>query len=150
MPNVGDPILASQFGFLGSWTSYVPVLTASTTNPTMGTASSTTGSFYTKIGPTVAGKMWLTFGTSGFVAGSGTYTISLPSASLLPGGAYIGKGYLKCAGVFTHFYLYLATATTCQLAYFSTAVGGTRTAATNAAPGVWTNNDEIQAEFCYS
>jgi hypothetical protein len=62
---------------MSGYTAYTPVLTASTTNPTLGTGSSVVGS-YQKIGKTINFRVQITFGTSGVNAGSGFYFVSLP------------------------------------------------------------------------
>lgn len=64
----------------GAWTSYTPVLTASTTNPTLGTGSTQAGA-YTQIGKTVHFRARIVFGSSGVNAGSGYYAVSLPVAA---------------------------------------------------------------------
>lgn len=61
------------------YTAYTPVLTASTTNPTLGTGSVASGR-YIRRGKEVSGHATIIFGTSGVAAGSGTYFISLPVA----------------------------------------------------------------------
>lgn len=61
----------------GAWTSYTPVLTASTTNPTIG--SSVWDAAYCQIGKTVHVRLKLTLG-AGFAVGSGAYIFSLPIA----------------------------------------------------------------------
>lgn len=66
---------------LGAWTSYTPTLTASTTNPTLGTGSTASGS-YMQIGKVCIFRVRIVFGTSGVAAGSGTYLISLPVAGV--------------------------------------------------------------------
>lgn len=62
---------------VGEWTSYTPVLTASTTNPTLGTGSTVIGS-YVQIKNVVIYRFYIGFGTSGVNAGSGFYYVSLP------------------------------------------------------------------------
>jgi hypothetical protein len=56
---------------------YVPVLTASTTNPTLGTGGSQAG-WWQRVGDLIIGGATIRFGTSGIAAGSGTYFCSLP------------------------------------------------------------------------
>ncbi len=76
----GTTLLASQLNGIGEWTSYTPVLTATTTNPTLGTGSSSVGS-YARIQDLIFYRFVITFGTSGVNAGVGTYRISLPVAA---------------------------------------------------------------------
>lgn len=61
------------------WTTYTPLWTASTTDPTVGDAS--IQGRYVSLGATVIGEIAITGGTSagGFNRGSGTYTFSLPT-----------------------------------------------------------------------
>lgn len=60
-----------------AWTAYTPTLTAATTNPTMG-ATTVTGAWRQR-GKTIQGRVKVSLG-AGFVAGNGTYYISLPIA----------------------------------------------------------------------
>ena len=85
----GDAILASLWNeqvrdnlnelapFFSAWTLYTPVLTASTTNPTLGAGSSAEGR-YLKVGRLVVYRFKIAFGTSGVNAGSGFYKVSAP------------------------------------------------------------------------
>jgi hypothetical protein len=61
----------------GTWASWTPVLTASVTNPTLGTGSVTAGR-YVQNGKVVTAVAYFAFGTSGVSAGSGGYRCSLP------------------------------------------------------------------------
>lgn len=60
----------------GAFIAWTPVLTASTTNPTLGTGSSQTG-VYMRIGRLIFAQGRILWGTGG-TAGSGTYAISVP------------------------------------------------------------------------
>ncbi|WP_242892419.1 hypothetical protein [Actinomadura litoris] len=60
-----------------AWTSYTPVLTATTTNPTLGTGSVREGAWY-RNGRMVVVRANIKMGTSGVSAGSGTYRVSVP------------------------------------------------------------------------
>lgn len=62
--------------------SYTPVLTAATTNPTLGTGSVALG-WWTRSQANLIDYSWyIQFGTTGAAAGSGQYLISLPVAAL--------------------------------------------------------------------
>ena len=61
----------------GAWTSYTPVLTASTTNPTLGTGSTQEGA-YAEFGKLIVFRVYIQFGTASVNAGSGFYSVSLP------------------------------------------------------------------------
>jgi hypothetical protein len=150
IPAVGDPATAAWADIVARWglpAAYTPALTASTTNPTLGTASSVTGS-YTVINKWVTGTAVITFGTSGTAAGSGNYMLSLPvvfSGASEP----IGFGRLRAGGTYTHCQLYAFTTTTALLQYTSTAVNGALATATQATPAGWAANDEIRVWFGY-
>jgi hypothetical protein len=72
--------LAAKLATPGGWTYYTPVLTASVTNPTLGTGGGTAGA-YMQIGTIVHFYATALFGSSGFSAGAGTYFMSLPSTA---------------------------------------------------------------------
>jgi hypothetical protein len=76
-----------------AWTAYTPNLTASTTNPTLGTGSIREGA-WTRYGRLMVVRANVKFGTSGASAGSGSYRISLPAtAKTLTTGRHIGSAY---------------------------------------------------------
>lgn len=64
-------------GIQAAWTSWTPVLTAATTNPTLGSGSSQVGN-YLQIGKFIIAAGRVAFGTSGVSAGSGRYSMSVP------------------------------------------------------------------------
>jgi hypothetical protein len=76
----GEVLTAAELNGIGEWTSYTPVLTASVTNPTLGTGSTQSGS-YARIQNLIIYRYFVGFGTSGVNAGAGNYKISLPVAS---------------------------------------------------------------------
>lgn len=78
-----------------SQTSYSPALTASTTNPNIGSGS-VLGT-YSIIGKNMIGQFYVTFG-SGSTAGSGSYQISLP-----PGYTYAPLSPYIATGLFVSF-----------------------------------------------
>ena len=93
------PIASS--GGVASWT---PTLTATTTNPTLGTGSSVSGRLFRQ-GSMVTVWARIQFGTSGVAAGSGVYIINLPVAAstLMPSssngsGQSIGSGHFRDNG----------------------------------------------------
>lgn len=139
--------------YFGAWSSWTPALTAVTTNPTLGTASSTVGR-YIKVGKTIIGWGRITFGTSGTNAGSGTYKLSLPVAAHATQQILnrLGPGFarLTSAGLYTEARLsWSATANQLNATYPSSAVNGSFTGAGNATPGAWTANDFIDYDFMY-
>jgi hypothetical protein len=128
----------------GSARTYTPALTATTTSPTLGTASAVTGR-YQQVGLMLHVNIRILFGTSGAAAGSGTYEISLPvTCNSSSGVNVVGHGFIKVAGVWTPVQAIDITSTKVRMQYTSAAVNGTITSVTHAAPGAWTNNDEIR------
>ncbi len=69
-----NTILPLGTGFVA----YTPALTATTTNPTLGTGSVATGRYF-QFGKFVIANFAIKFGTSGTNAGSGAYRVSLPT-----------------------------------------------------------------------
>ncbi|MFC5187139.1 hypothetical protein [Actinomadura harenae] len=67
------------------WTPYSPVLTAATTNPTLGAGSALAGSYY-KLGRSCDFELQLTVG-SGWAGGTGQYSFSLPFPAAASGRA---------------------------------------------------------------
>lgn len=74
---VGTAVEAIETELVGAYDSYTPTLTAATTDPTLGTASSAVG-YYKQIGRMVHGYAHITFGSSGAAAGAGLYGLLLP------------------------------------------------------------------------
>ncbi|MFD0902325.1 hypothetical protein [Actinomadura sediminis] len=76
------------------WSTYTPTLTATSSNPTLGTGSTAQGR-YIRYGRMVTCTAWIRFGTSGVSVGSGFYEISLPVlARTQTVGRRTGSGYL--------------------------------------------------------
>jgi hypothetical protein len=83
-------IVASTGG--PAWPTYIPVLTASSSNPTLGTGAIVNGS-WTRSGRKITVNGNFVLGT-GATAGSGTYRISLPvTAKTLSGGYHVGSAF---------------------------------------------------------
>lgn len=135
-----------------SWTSYTPVLTAATTNPTLGSGSVVSGR-YTRIGKLVAYRFYIAFGTSGVNAGSGSYRISLPVSSTTTGGA----GVLTMGSLFvydsstTNAYTGLMgnTSNATYLSDIYYAQGGALAALSNSTPWTWAASDQIRGFIIY-
>jgi hypothetical protein len=69
-------------------TSVVPTLTASTTNPVLGTGSTAQG-WYSYGSEAILYAFFIRFGTSGNTFGSGNYQVSLPQTAATPFGSSI-------------------------------------------------------------
>jgi hypothetical protein len=74
-----------------AWTTYTPALTATTTNPGLGTSFAREGAYY-RIGSLVIARGTIRAGTSGATAGNGIYMVSLPvPAKTLSVGNHMGS-----------------------------------------------------------
>ena len=144
--------LASQITVGQPWVTYMPVLTASTTNPTRGPGALQRGR-YVNIGKWVVTEICIAFGTSGTNAGSGVYSISLPIPALGETGSnLIGSGLLHAAGLYTHSTNILVAGTgltTFSMRYINQAVGGTLVFVQHSTPGAWTTGDDMRALLIY-
>lgn len=133
-----------------SWIAYTPTLTASITNPTLGTGSTQTG-HYCQNGKLVFVRFVITFGAGGgAAAGSGTYRINYPiTAAANQGTRVAGTGYLfdNSANAAWFTLIYGNNTTTAQFLYQAGA--GTYGIASAAAPMTWAAGDSIDGYFTY-
>lgn len=142
---------ANQTPF-SSWTAYTPVLTASTTNPTLGTGSTASG-YYSQFGKFVFYRFYIAFGTSGVNAGSGTYRISLPVNASTAGGAgptTIGSMFIfdsSTSNAYTGMMGNVANQTYISDIYY--AQGGALAALAHNAPWTWAASDQIRGSLVY-
>jgi hypothetical protein len=134
----------------GAWTGYTPVLTASTTNPTLGSGSFASGA-YMQIGRTVHFRAQIQFGTSGTNAGSGFYFVSFPVATStgIPGFTPIANVFMVqnstgirllgsgCLNDVNKFFI-----------QYQTNSSGTN-AVTEGVPWAWTTQDSILVSGTY-
>jgi hypothetical protein len=134
------------------WTTYTPVLTASTTNPVLGNGSST--GRYVNIGATIMGEIRIIAGTAGFSRGLGAYSISLPTAAVFenfqpvgqvvvrdegPGLNYFGTAIFT-GGINDKIQLFMHS----QTATFDEGI-----AVTDSLPFEFSANDKILIQFTY-
>jgi hypothetical protein len=136
---------------------YVPVLTATTTNPTLGSGSTQSG-WWQRVNNLITGGAFVRFGTSGVVAGSGNYQISLPfpadTAFMIAAGglgtsSMLGDGLVRDNSAVStgsrQFSTYLETTTTMLLAL----ANGTNQVITDAVPFVFAASDALTVNFTY-
>ncbi len=131
-----------------AWTSWTPVLTATTTNPTLGTGSSVAGK-YLKVGKLVTAQFSITFGTSGVNAGNGIYRVSLPVTATIFTGSFdtvgIGNLFDSSAGA-----LYTMTPVMISTTFFELYYTGTSVYyAQNSSPMTWAASDKITGTLTY-
>jgi hypothetical protein len=140
--------------FFGAWESYTPVLTAATTNPTLGTGSNSTAR-YLKVGRLVIYTFSITFGTSGTAAGSGEYRVSLPfgraSSSSPPADFPPGMVRLfDSSASATAIVPARMIATTNFIMQYPSTWPATGTSTVNqAAPWAWDASDSIRGQIIY-
>lgn len=93
-PTIDGAVAGTTFG---AWTAYgspTTILTASTTNPTLGTGSSAVAA-YKQVGNVVHFRIEVVCGTSGVAAGSGTYQFLLPVAPKAGYLAPLANGFIQ-------------------------------------------------------
>jgi hypothetical protein len=73
----GEVLTAADMNGIGEWTSYTPILYASGVPVTLGTGSTQFGQ-YARIQDLIIYRFRINYGTSGFSAGGGFYTVSIP------------------------------------------------------------------------
>ncbi len=136
-------LLRGNFKAIGDpWTSYSPLWTASTTNPTNYTG---TGE-YIQAGKLVIFKARVTANAAGFTAGSGTYRVSLPVAIADGIGARFMVGVLKGSSTYIGM-TYSVSGTTAFIGYNDgTAVMASVGA---AVPSAFVANDYIELTGTY-
>ena len=134
------------------WTTYIPVLTASTTNPAIGNGSIT--GRYMNTGATVFGEVRIIAGTAGFSRGLGVYKVSLPTIGVFENYQPIGQVVMRDEGPGITYFgtaifnnnlgnvmeLYIHS----QVASFDEGV-----AITESTPFLFSSNDKILIQFTY-
>jgi len=140
-----------SFG-ITAWSTYLPILRGSTSNPVIGNGSIT--GRYVNIGATIIGEIRIIAGTSGFTRGSGTYTVSLPTPGVIenfqpvgqvvmrdegPGITYFGTAIFN-GGLTDRIELYMHS----QSATFDEGV-----AVTESTPFLFSANDKILIQITY-
>ena len=135
---------------LGAWTAYTPTLTASTTNPTLGTGSTASGA-YCQIGKVVHFRARIEFGTSGMAAGTGDYYVSLPVTAWSGYPASFPIGYVviqdQSTGTRYNGLAVINSTTTVRLDMSST--NANSIAAADASPMAWAASDDIWINGTY-
>ena len=141
----GQVLTAATLNTIGAaWETYTPALTASTTNPTLGTGSSVTGR-YGQVNKIVCGQGQINFGTSGVGAGSGLYFVSLPITAQ-SSGKVIGQFQIyDSSALAVYIGTLISDTTTRSLMYYN----NPSSVITNAAPFTWAASDFIRYTFQY-
>lgn len=133
----------------GSRNTYTPSLTASTTNPTLGTASVALGWWNYEPGPAVSMNFFIRFGTSGVAAGTGTYSVSLPpgiTSSSVYATGHVAVGAMQIAdsssGGFQPGSIFVPAGSTTLSLIGSAPVGA-------ASPWVWAASDYLSGSVIF-
>lgn len=125
----------------GPWTSFTPSLTATTTNPTLGTGGSfDLGGIYTRQADRLIIALYrIVFGNSGNAAGSGNYQISYP-VTAVNGPAAHGFGIMVDSG--TTYLVQTVSVDGTKFNMFYQGAGVSSAAiVTHSAPIAWGAND---------
>jgi hypothetical protein len=134
-----------NFKALGDpWTSYTPVWTAVTTNPTLGNGTLT--GTYVQTGKLVIFKIRLAFGST-TTLGSGAYRWTLPVASNFDINASVGNAVLWDDSATTNFTRVAAYTLASPARVVCAAQDGTLVS--NTVPVTWANADKIQITGMY-
>ena len=156
---LGVAVEAIETQLVGAYDAYTPTLTASTTNPTLGSGSSAIG-YYKRLGHRVEGYASILFGSAGVAAGSGYYGLLLPVEPVNRTQA-IGIGYVidisdnvrfLVASAAVSSPLWAANTSKAVIVVSNAAGAGVITGANPvgaAAPWTWAENDQLLVTFSY-
>jgi hypothetical protein len=143
-PFAGKRVNADWAYYTSASGTYTPALTATTTNPTLGTDSTVTGIWH-RSGHLLSVWVKIVFGSSGVIAGSGSYRVSLPfdvDLSIYPTLVVLGSGFAIDSGTNANREVLVPVtndATTLRL----NLDGAHGTQVTEAAPFTWAANDHL-------
>lgn len=141
----GQVLTAATMNQIGAaYETWTPALTASTTNPTLGTGSGQSGR-YGRVNKLVYGTGELQFGTAGVNPGSGFYYISLPITAQASA-RLVGTFQLYDASAFASYFGFLISDTTSRCLFY---YNNPASVVTNAAPFTWAASDFIRITFSY-
>ena len=157
---LGVAVEAIETQLVGAYTAYTPTLTATVTNPTLGSGSSAVG-YYKRVGRWVDGYAVITFGSSGTNAGSGYYGLLLPVQPvdrIQPmrgvGFAYDDSDQFRFVTAAASVIPVLWAASTRKLVLLRTNAAGEGFANGNnpigaSVPFAWGANDQLAVPFAY-
>lgn len=137
---------AQELSTYGTWT---PSLTASTSNPTLGTGSAVSGEYH-RNGRLITVWFQISFGTAGVAAGSGNYQIEglpFPIAVSALGGGTPGWVRLLDSSASQAYAVLTRAQTSTQVLLTRTIEPATLV--TNAAPFTWAASDSLTGSFTY-
>ena len=142
----GQVLTAATMNSIGAaWETWTPALTASTTNPNLGTTGTITGR-YGRINKTYYGIAQFTFGGTGISAGTGFYYVSTP-ATAQAAGPVVGSwfGFDSSGGVVATGVLVLDT--TDKFIFYRSGTGGGQYLVAAGVPWTWASGDFMRMNF---
>lgn len=146
--SAGQVLTAATMNQIGAvWETWTPVLTASTTNPTLGTGSTATGR-YGRVNKTVFGNLNITFGTAGVNQGSGFYFVTVPITTQASG-TTIGHGYVFDASASLVRHVVALMDNTTRMGLWIDNSTNFAISATNPFAGGFAASDQIRVVFEY-
>lgn len=133
------------------WQTYTPVLTATTTNPTLGTGS-TASARYQRQYNLVTYQGIVQFGTAGVAAGTGDYRLSLPvtaQTGIISRRVGIMNAYDSSAAHTCLTTAYLVSSTTVGFLFSNTWPLGNQNYIGASQPMTWAASDQIEFTITY-
>jgi hypothetical protein len=131
-----------------SWTAFTPTVTASTTNPTMGSGANVSGAYTRMADRLIAVWYYIQFGTSGVNPGSGIYSISLPVT--MAGSALGGMNRSADASASATYMSAIFPISTTAFQLINFEVAPSSSFYTHAFPVTWAANDLLMySSFVY-
>lgn len=149
MATVGNDVEIAASGGGFTFTTYTPTLTATVTNPTLGSGATSSGR-YAQSGKLVFVTVLILFG-SGMTAGSGTYQIALPvtaATAAVNQGVPLGFGWLVGTSRI-HTLIDFVDNSKLQMRYLTAFASGFGTLVSNANPWTWANTYHMDLHFAY-
>ena len=143
----GQVLTAATLNTIGAvWETWTPALTASVTNPNLGSTGTSFGR-YARINKTIFGNATFVFNGAGIAAGTGFYFCSLPITAQ---GANVTVGSVISIDVST----FASNAQVCQTDTVNRLIsvgtgGGGLAASLQATTFAWAAGDFIRYNFCY-
>ncbi len=146
----GETLPASKLQALGNvGTTWTPTLKGTTTNPTLGTGSTATSMVWLN-GNHVTLWFQITFGTTGAAAGSGNYSVALPTAYPAAAGHLdVTLGTMRLVDSNTSTVKLAIPTLNLAAQEFTFRTTDTAAVVTNAVPWTWAASDVIAGQISY-
>lgn len=128
------------------WTAWTPLVTGTTTTPTLGPGGGVIGA-YKQVGSLVVAEWAIIFGTSGVSPGAGFYQIGTPPPPILTTNYPIGTGLIARSSPrgFWPILVIPVSTSTCRFAGYAAATDYV----TSSLPITWAVNDRIIGSMSY-